>query len=354
MGRKHDLDFVCFCQYPPVRMIKLCSHKNSSSLWIGLIIPSSVCLSSEGIERPTLSCFINQPPLNLKWLTEKPTLSPPISWAALTFLDDFHKERNQAGSWHEQTFCFVFSNYATFPFSQFSLPASLASSLINNGGIGDRALFCHLTFSPQTQQQTARDASREQITAAIYMKKTSMAASALLNSIIQLSQYYEEKSPLLYTVLVVCTFCHLSDFCDGLFIQRCGFHITHTFTHTVVFLFIYLFHFLCLIIGSRHCVGAWGTIHFSQRTHPHIHAENGCADTHRLTQIVTHTNTRNNRARGVPEPNVISAPSAFHSLVRTPSFLSVYPSPLSFIPSVFFLSPYIKQCVECEVSFRSC
>lgn len=40
------------------------------------------------------------------------------------------------------------------------------------------------------------------------MKKTSMVASALLNLIIQLSQYYEEKSPLLYT-LVVCTFRHL-------------------------------------------------------------------------------------------------------------------------------------------------
>lgn len=32
------------------------------------------------------------------------------------------------------------------------------------------------------------------------MKKTNMAASTLLNSIIQLSQYYEERSPLLFIV----------------------------------------------------------------------------------------------------------------------------------------------------------
>lgn len=134
-----------------------------------------------------------------------------------------------------------------------------------------------------------------------------MAASALLNSIIQLSQYYEEKSPLLYTASLSAlsvtsqSSVMASSYKDMVFILR-----THSHTQCYLFLSIY-FIFLCLIIGSRHCVGAWGTNIFSQRTHPHRYAENGCTDTHKLTQIVMHTNTRKHHGRGVPEPNVISA-----------------------------------------------
>lgn len=44
-----------------------------------------------------------------------------------------------------------------FQIFKFSLRAFF--HFINNGGAGDRALFCHLTSSPQTQQQQAdRDA----------------------------------------------------------------------------------------------------------------------------------------------------------------------------------------------------
>lgn len=79
-----------------------------------------------------------------------------------------------------------------FPFSQFSPHAfPPPHPLINNGAIGDRALFCHLTFPPPTQRQTAWDASSgtDYSWSAICMKKTSMAAAALLNSIIQLSPH---------------------------------------------------------------------------------------------------------------------------------------------------------------------
>lgn len=161
------------------------------------------------------------------------------------------------------------------------------------------------------------------------MKKTSMAASALLNSIIQLSQYYEEKSPLLYT-LVVCTFRHLPWW--------------PLYTKTW---FSLVFIFLCFLIASRHCVGVWGPNYFSRRTHPHRRAENGCKDTHTLTHIVKHTQTSHQSAESQRHLS-FSAP-VFHSLVHTLHFLSLI-TIICFISGAFSLTSYIRK--ECRVCVR--
>lgn len=118
---------------------------------------------------------------------------------------------------------------------------------------------------------------QEQITAGLQYtwSKNQHGSSALLNSIIQLSQYYEERA----------LFCS-----QGLLLLPAPPRALwrpppQTHTHKVEY-------FLCFLIASMHCVGVWGTIHFSQRTQPHRHAENGCGDTHNLTHEVMHTNTR--------------------------------------------------------------
>lgn len=87
----------------------------------------------------------------------------------------------------DKLFYFSSASVPVLPVLSPCLPST--HPLINNGAIGDRALFCHLTFPPPTQRQTAGDASSgtDYSWSAICMKKTSMAAAALLDSIIQLS-----------------------------------------------------------------------------------------------------------------------------------------------------------------------
>lgn len=70
----------------------------------------------------------------------------------------------------------------------------------------------------------------------------------------------EEPSFVHISELVVWAHRHLPETCDGLFIQRLGFHITHTYTHTVVFF---------RLIASRHCVEVCGTIRFLTKNNVH-------------------------------------------------------------------------------------
>lgn len=76
-----------------------------------------------------------------------------------------------------------------------------------------------------------------------------MAASTLLNSIIQLSQYYEERSPLLFTSQSSSselTVTSQRPVMDSLYNDLV--FILHTHIHTQ-------WYPVCLLIARRHCVG---------------------------------------------------------------------------------------------------
>lgn len=128
------------------------------------------------------------------------------------------------------------------------------------------------------------------------MKKTSMAASALLNSIIQLSQYYEERSPLLFTSRSSSselTVTSQRPVMDSL--QEDLVFILHTHTRTVVF--FVLANWKTPLCGS---VRDDSLPHKERR--PHRRAEDGCKDTHMLTHIIMNTNTHadiTSKCRGI-------------------------------------------------------
>lgn len=95
------------------------------------------------------------------------------------------------------------------------------------------------------------------------MKKTSMAASALPNSIIQLSQYYEERRPLLFTSQSSLSELTVTS-------QRPAMDSSYK---DLVFIFHTHRHFLRSLIASRHCVGVRGTIHFLTKKDIHTHMQ---------------------------------------------------------------------------------
>ena len=125
------------------------------------------------------------------------------------------------------------------------------------------------------------------------MKKTSMAASALLNSIIQLSQYYEERSPLLFasrsssSELTVTSPRPVMDSLqeDLVFILHTYTHThTHTHRHTRTVVFFVPANWKTPLCGS---VRDDSLPHKGRR--PNRRAEDGCKDTHMLTHIITNT-----------------------------------------------------------------
>lgn len=132
-------------------------------------------------------------------------------------------------------------------------PSFPPPTFINNGGISDRALFCHLTFPPLHQQQA--EMLREQITAGLQYtwSKNQHGYQCAPEFSYSAKPVLWRESPLLFTGPFA--YHHLRALWP-----------THKHTHTGGI-------FLYFLIASMHCAGVWGTIHLSQRTHPHRHAQ---------------------------------------------------------------------------------
>lgn len=148
----------------------------------------------------------------------------PISCSALLFLMSHMGNGNKLRVGMNKLV--IFTAFLYFPVLSPSFPPPY---LINNGGIGDRALFCHLTSPPQTQQQADRDAPREQITASVQYTWRKPAWLPAHSWIQLFSQYYEERRPLLFTYFsfwahVISQRCEMDSF-----IQRIDFRMTHTY-----------------------------------------------------------------------------------------------------------------------------
>lgn len=151
----------------------------------------------------------------------------PISCSVLLFFISHTRELNQAVlAWTD----LFRSSVSILPVLSPSFPPS---THINNRGIGDRALFCHLTFPPQTQQQTARDASWEQITAGLQYKWRKAEWLPVRSWIQLFSQASIMRRGTIFTQLH-----HLLESCDGFFMWRRGFTIAEASVRTLAFFYL--------------------------------------------------------------------------------------------------------------------
>lgn len=95
---------------------------------------------------------------------------------------------------------------------------------INNGGAGDRALFCHLTSSPQTQQQQQAEMlpeNRLQPVCNIHEEnQNGCQRTPQFNYSAKPILWGEETSFVHVSELVTPAHCHLPDTCTGLSFER--------------------------------------------------------------------------------------------------------------------------------------